>query len=107
MGAADPKKEVEKEYSLAEVAKHVNEGSAWVGISGGVYDVTSFLAHHPGGKEVLLKNCGKDSTEQWHKIHKPEILKGAMKMRIGKLPESDEKKKPLSVVKPQRAQKKQ
>ena len=38
--------------SLSEVRQHyspdVGDGSVWVTFKGGVYDVTSFLNHHPG-----------------------------------------------------------
>eukprot|EP01051_Picozoa_sp_SAG22_P000687 SAG22_NODE_20_length_32168_cov_40.859241_17_plen_71_part_00 len=37
------------EYTLEEVAEHDNRASCWVVISSMVFDVTNFLAEHPGG----------------------------------------------------------
>ena len=34
-------------------------------IRGRVYDVTAFLAEHPGGAEIIKDNAGLDSTEQF------------------------------------------
>ena len=34
----------------------------WMIINGNVYDVTGFIAFHPGGN-TILQGCGKDATE--------------------------------------------
>lgn len=49
-------------YSKEEVAKHAISSDCWIIISGGVYDVTSFIRSHPGGSEKLSSQCGKDAT---------------------------------------------
>ncbi|KAK9895611.1 cytochrome b5, partial [Cystobasidium minutum MCA 4210] len=67
-----------------EVESHNTEKSAWLIVDGGVYDVTEFLPEHPGGKKVLLKACGKDSSEQFWQFHSKRILtKTAAPMKIG------------------------
>lgn len=48
--------------SYQEVQKHTSEDSCWVIISNQVYDATSILDTHPGGKSIILKNAGKDAT---------------------------------------------
>lgn len=58
--------------TLEEVAKHNKDGDAWVVIANKVYDVTSFLDQHPGGKSLLLKNAGKDITAQFKRFHNAE-----------------------------------
>jgi cytochrome b involved in lipid metabolism len=56
-------------------------------INGGVYDVTSFLADHPGGKKVILVQAGKDATAQFNMFHKAEqvLARYAPKLYIGQL----------------------
>jgi len=48
-------------YSFAEISQHNTEQDCWLIISGRVYDVTKFIARHPGGK-ALLEGCGQDAT---------------------------------------------
>jgi cytochrome b involved in lipid metabolism len=50
-------------YTLEEITRHTSEGDAWLVHSSRVYDVSSFLERHPGGRDILVKNCGKDVTE--------------------------------------------
>ncbi|KAF5686051.1 L-lactate dehydrogenase (cytochrome) [Fusarium circinatum] len=39
-----------------------------------VYDLTDFLPNHPGGKKVILKNAGRDSTADFDLIHSNDVL---------------------------------
>ncbi|BGO90392.1 hypothetical protein NBRC10512_004827 [Rhodotorula toruloides] len=78
-----------KVITAEEVAKHNTADSAWVIVEGGVYDVTDFLEDHPGGKKVLLKACGQDSTEKFHQFHGASVLKKTAKpFLIGKVGEA-------------------
>ncbi|KAF9887650.1 hypothetical protein FE257_009743 [Aspergillus nanangensis] len=63
-----------KQFDAAEVAKHTTPDSCWVILYGKVYDVTNFLAEHPGGAKIILKLAGKDATEEYDPIHPPGIL---------------------------------
>ena len=76
-------------YSLEEVRKHDSEKSAWLVHKGRVFDVTEFISHHPGGRNVLLPKFGGDVTEimQDPQIHKHTALAYNMlnKYCIGKL----------------------
>ncbi|THH04049.1 hypothetical protein EW145_g5809 [Phellinidium pouzarii] len=47
-------------YTPEDVAAHNTRDSCWVSRNGKVYDVTSFVADHPGGDELILNNAGKD-----------------------------------------------
>ena len=48
-------------YTLDDVAKHTTQFDCWMAIEGKVYDVTSYVGKHPGGK-AILRGCGKDAT---------------------------------------------
>lgn len=48
-------------YTLADIAKHSTKTDCWMAIEGKVYNVTSFIPNHPGGK-AILNGCGKDAT---------------------------------------------
>jgi len=69
-------------FSISDVAKHNNENDCWIVIDGKVYDVTSYIESHPGGK-VMANFCGQDgslafATKGKNKPHSPaayEILK--------------------------------
>lgn len=50
-------------YSLEELRVHNQEDDAWIAVEGYVYDVTTFLGEHPGGKEIILEHLGKDATD--------------------------------------------
>ncbi len=63
-----------KVYTWAEVAKHNKEDDCWVVVNGQVLDVTKFLPDHPGGKKAILLFAGKDATEEFNLLHKPEVV---------------------------------
>lgn len=49
-------------YSMSEVQKHGSKSDCWMVIEGNVYNVTTFIAFHPGG-DVIAQGCGKDATQ--------------------------------------------
>jgi L-lactate dehydrogenase (cytochrome) len=46
------------ELSGDEIAQHDSRKSCWIVIDSKVYDITPFIAQHPGGAAVLLKQAG-------------------------------------------------
>lgn len=63
-----------EEFTLADVAKHNKESDCWVVVNGQVLDVTNFLPDHPGGKKSILLFAGKDASEEFNMLHKPEVI---------------------------------
>ncbi|KAG1456413.1 hypothetical protein G6F46_007544 [Rhizopus delemar] len=63
-----------KEYTLADVGKHNKPDDCWVVVNGQVLDVTDFLADHPGGKKAILIYAGRDATEEFNMMHKPDVV---------------------------------
>lgn len=55
--------------SAAELAKHCVDKSAWISIDGNVYDISKFMATHPGGPTVLKRYLGKDATQAFRSAH--------------------------------------
>jgi len=76
-------------YSEHEVRKHDDESSAWIVIEGYVYDITSFLEDHPGGKEIVLPYLGRDATaifsDEREHVHSEAAYGILKKYRIGVL----------------------
>lgn len=62
-----------KTYTVADVAKHSTETDCWMVVEKKVYDVTSFISNHPGGK-AILKGCGIDATVLFEQ--RPDTDKG-------------------------------
>jgi cytochrome b involved in lipid metabolism len=82
-----------KEYTLDDVAEHASETDCWLAIEGKVYNVTDFIAKHPGGK-AILNGCGKDATTLFNerptndKGPHPETAKAQLEqLYIGELSE--------------------
>ena len=57
-----------------ELAAHCTRESCWVAIAGEVYDVTSFLASHPGGAGAVLGAAGTDASAQFTAFHRKSVL---------------------------------
>lgn len=49
-------------YTMVQVAVHNTKLSCYTVISGGVYDLTTWIAQHPGGQAAILGLCGIDGT---------------------------------------------
>ena len=56
-------------YTLAQVALHSKSGDCWSAVSGGVYNLTSWIAQHPGGASAIISLCGIDGTSGFMAQH--------------------------------------
>jgi cytochrome b involved in lipid metabolism len=51
-----------KGIPMETVAEHASAEDCWMVINNNVYNVTDFVASHPGGKS-MIGGCGKDASE--------------------------------------------
>ena len=74
--ASDPAGKLISMDTVAQYNKLPSEGGKglWVAIKGEVYDVTEFVDNHPGGRNIILKNAGKDVTEIYEPVHPPTAI---------------------------------
>lgn len=56
-------------YTAQEVAAHNDAASCWSAIDGAVYDLTEWIAQHPGGERAILGLCGVDGSAAFHAQH--------------------------------------
>lgn len=49
-------------YTLVQVSTHNTSTDCWSVVSGGVYNLTSWIAKHPGGQSAIKGMCGVDGT---------------------------------------------
>lgn len=52
--------------SWEDYTQQVASGRALIAIAGFVYDVTEFVARHPGGSKILSEAIGRDATAMFH-----------------------------------------
>lgn len=61
-----------KQFTRKEIEKHNKEDDCWIVINGKVYDATSVLDWHPGGKAPIMAHAGivhADTTGEFESIH--------------------------------------
>ena len=57
-----------KEFTKADVKAHNQSNDCWIIYKNEVFDVTKFLASHPGGEETILEQGGSDATSAFNDI---------------------------------------
>lgn len=61
--------------TVEEVQRHVSaETGVWVVLNGNVYDLTEFMASHPGGAKIIMLYAGKDALAIFNKFHAPSFI---------------------------------
>eukprot|EP01024_Parvocaulis_polyphysoides_P039727 TRINITY_DN35947_c0_g1_i2.p1 TRINITY_DN35947_c0_g1~~TRINITY_DN35947_c0_g1_i2.p1 ORF type:complete len:473 (-),score=40.98 TRINITY_DN35947_c0_g1_i2:268-1686(-) len=63
-------------YSLKEIALHNMPHDCWLIVDRKVYDVTKWVAHHPGGSLIHV-SAGQDCTQMFISYH-PKYVKGLL-----------------------------
>ena len=63
-----------KTYTMDQVKLHNKLDDCWVVVNGDVLDVTDFISDHPGGKQAIIMFAGKNATEEFNMLHKPDVI---------------------------------
>lgn len=73
-------------YTMADVAAHNTQQSCWTAINGSVYNVTSWISQHPGGRQAIISLCGKDGSSAFDGQHggqaRPEAELASFKIGV-------------------------
>ena len=62
----------DKQFTREEIEKHNKEDDCWIVVNGKVYDSTSVLEWHPGGKAAIMAHAGKvhaETSEEFESVH--------------------------------------
>lgn len=69
MGTVTPTPSKAAGYSMTDVAAHNSREKCWAAVNGNVYDLSAWIAQHPGGPAAIVKLCGTDGSAQFNKQH--------------------------------------
>ena len=74
-------------YTLAQVATHNTPQNCWTTINGEVYNLTLWIANHPGGEDAIISLCGIDGSGAFNGQHgdQPNPAKMLASFKIGTL----------------------
>lgn len=60
---------VRRGIPLAEVRAHDKPHDGWMALRGRVYNITPYLAYHPGGSDIVERCMGRDATKLFDRYH--------------------------------------
>ena len=74
-------------FTLDEVKKHSSSADCWTVVDGSVYNLTKWVALHPGGPAIIQSLCGRDGTSDFLGRHanQPDPVSTLTSYFIGKL----------------------
>ena len=55
-------------HTTIQVRQHASEHDCWTVLRGRVYDLTSYLPFHPGGRAELMRGAGDDCTALFKEV---------------------------------------
>ena len=67
--SASPAMAANKTYTAKQVARHSSPTDCWTSINGSVYNLTGWIAKHPGGSRPILATCGRDGSALFNGQH--------------------------------------
>lgn len=56
-------------YNSADLKKHNRPTDCWTTVNGSVYDLTKWIAQHPGGSSPIVSLCGRDGSAGFNGQH--------------------------------------
>mmetsp|Transcript_14551 Transcript_14551/g.23830 ORF Transcript_14551/g.23830 Transcript_14551/m.23830 type:complete len:221 (-) Transcript_14551:190-852(-) len=62
-------KPIRRSIPLSEIQQHNKPYDGWMILRGKVYNISPYLAYHPGGQEILNGCLGRDATKLFDKYH--------------------------------------
>jgi len=80
----------QKQFTREEVEKHDSADDCWLVVDGKVYDATSVLNWHPGGKAAIVGHAGKvhqQTSEEFASVHDDYAYQKLKECAIGTLTE--------------------
>ena len=80
-----PQLEYLGDITREELAKHNTKDDCWCAFKGYVYNMTPYLAIHPGGVKTIMACAGGDMTEAFNARHSYISANLISKIKIGKL----------------------
>ncbi|MHB8576468.1 MAG: cytochrome P450, partial [Dehalococcoidia bacterium] len=81
---ADPRDLPEIDWE--EILRHDKPGDFWVAFADGVYDVSEWIYHHPGGAEVFIESYGHDASAAFDEAgHSDDAWNLAQTFMVGRL----------------------
>jgi cytochrome b involved in lipid metabolism len=89
--SAETEEEVKElpSFTLEQVSEHKTKEDLWTAIDGKVYNLTQFVASHPGGDKILLVG-GREGSKLFHnKFHSPRATTALAKYQIGVLVDNE------------------
>lgn len=62
----------QKQFTREEIEKHNKDSDCWIAVNDKVYDATSVLEWHPGGKAAIMGHAGKvheETSSDFNSVH--------------------------------------
>lgn len=87
LGGTLPAAAATKSYTMAQVQKHRQASDCWTVINGSVYNLTKWVNRHPGGRDVIVRLCGRNGSAAFTGQHGSDGTAKSMlaSYRLGKL----------------------
>ena len=70
LNSSMPRGTPNRRITSAELKLHKTRSDCWTVLDGKVYNITQYLAYHPGGEKILMSAAGKDCTTTFSKYHR-------------------------------------